>query len=458
MSVLQRRVVQVVCGALLSAAFAPAIIAKPLDIPVVYDTLPNGLRVVISEDHSAPVVTVGVYYGVGFRVEPQDRTGFAHLFEHMMFQGSANVKKFEHAKYVEANGGDLNGSTRLDFTNYYENLPSDRTELALWLEADRMTTLAVTAENLKNQQNVVSEEVRVNVLNQPYALFFWLDLWMNAFTNWHNSHNFYGDLTEIEAATVADCQTFYKTFYAPNNAAVVVVGDVQAADVRKMVTKYFGGIPAGPALPKYDLSEKPQTAEKRVSQTDKLANLPGLAIGYRIPEPSAPDYAAVVLLNRILQGDDSSRLYQKLVKEKEICVSWQSGINFLIGNEFNYNGPMLASTFAIYKPGHTADEILKEVDAATSEIAAKGVGEKELADAKVQFRSYFYDLIGTNFGKADMLASFALFRNDPAYIRTALEPFDKVTAADIQAAARKYYVPTNRTSVDRVPEAKGGAK
>src|SRR5256714_975669 len=220
--------------------------AKTVNVPVVYYKLPNGLKVVISEDHVAPVVTVGVYYNVGFRVEPKGRTGFAHLFEHMMFQGSANVKKFEHAKFVEANGGSLNGHTDFDYTNYFETLPSDRVEMALWLEADRMRSLDVTPENLKNQQNVVSEEVRVNVLNQPYGSFEWLDLNEQANTNWYNAHNFYGDLKEIEAATLDDVKKFFDTYYTPNNAVLVVVCDPKPDEVVKLVDKHFGGIPSRP--------------------------------------------------------------------------------------------------------------------------------------------------------------------------------------------------------------------
>jgi zinc protease len=449
---------RLLCGAALAALLAPPLAAKPLDVPIVYFTLPNGLRVVVSEDHAAPVVTVAVYYNVGFRIEPKGRTGFAHLFEHMMFQGSANVKKFEHVQHVEANGGDTNGSTRFDFTNYYETVPNDRVELALWLEADRMRSLDITLENLKNQQNVVSEEVRVNVLNQPYGAFYWLDLPMNANQNWHNAHNFYGDLTELEAATIEDCKAFFRTYYAPNNAVLAVVGDVDPAEVRRMVEKHFTSIPSQPAPPKADLTEPPQRAEKRVSQTDKLAALPAIALGYKVPEQTSPDYPAVVLLNNILQGGESARLYQRIVKEKELCVNWQSGINFGLGNEFNYNGPMLATAFGIYKPTTTADEILKEVDAAIADVAARGVTPKELADAKVQFRSGYYDIIESTFGKADLLASFTLFRNDPTLIRTALEPYEAVTPAQIQAVAKKYYVPQNRTVIDRVPEPKGGAK
>src|SRR4030095_1961726 len=257
--------------------------AKPLNIPVVYYKLPNGLKVVISEDHVAPVVTVGVYYNVGFRVEPKGRTGFAHLFEHMMFQGSANVKKFEHAKFVEANGGSTNGHTDFDYTNYYQTLPSNRVGTALWLESDRMRSLDISAENLKNQQNVVSEEVRLNVLNQPYQLFEWIELWKNAFTNWNNSHNGYGELDEINAATIDDVRSFFKTYYAPNNAVVTIVGDVDSAEVTKMVEKHFASVASHPAPPKADLTEPVQAKEKRVSQTDKLANLSALATGEHVP-------------------------------------------------------------------------------------------------------------------------------------------------------------------------------
>jgi predicted Zn-dependent peptidase len=192
----------------------------------------------------------------------------------MMFQGSANVKKFEHAKFVEANGGSTNGHTDFDYTNYYETLPSNRLETALWLESDRMRSLDISQENLKNQQNVVSEEVRVNVLNQPYQFFEWIELWKNAFTNWNNSHNGYGELSEINAATIEDVRGFFKTYYAPNNAVLTIVGDVDVADVKKMVEKHFVSIPAQSTPPKADLSEPAQSKEKRVSQTDKLANLP----------------------------------------------------------------------------------------------------------------------------------------------------------------------------------------
>jgi predicted Zn-dependent peptidase len=427
--------------------------AKALNIPVVYYKLPNGLKVVISEDHTAPVVTVAVYYNVGFRVEPKGRTGFAHLFEHMMFQGSANVKKFEHAKFVEANGGSLNGHTDFDYTNYFETMPSNRVELGLWLESDRMRSLDVSEQNLKNQQAVVSEEVRVNVLNQPYQFFEWISLWENAFTNWNNSHNGYGDLAEINAATIDDVRSFFKTYYAPNNAVLTVVGDVDVTEVKKMVEKHFAAIPSQPTPPRPDLTEPPQTKEKRVSQTDKLANLPALATGYHVPPQNSPDFPAMALLVQILQGDDSSRWYQRLVKEKELTLDLTGGLNYF-GNEFDYTGPMIMTTRTTYKPGHTADEIVREMDAVIADVVAKGVTEKELADAKVRYRSNFYSQVESSFGKTHLLSALALFRDDPQQINSLLTPFENVTAAQIKSAAAKYLVATNRTVIDRVPQAK----
>ena len=400
---MQRSLIKLLLLALAVTLSTSTLKAKPLNVPVVYYKLPNGLKVVISEDHNAPVVAVAVYYNVGFRVEPKGRTGFAHLFEHMMFQGSANVKKFDHVKFVEANGGNTNGHTDFDYTNYYETLPSNRVEMGLWLEADRMRSLDISEENLKNQQNVVSEEVRVNVLNQPYQFFEWIELWKNAFTNWNNSHNGYGELDEINAATIEDVRNFFKTYYAPNNAVLTIVGDVDPAEVKKMVEKHFASIPSQTAPPKPDLTEPAQMKEKRVSQPDKLANLPALATGYHVPAQNSPDFPAVALLVQILQGDDSSRWYQRLIKEKELTLDLTGGLNYF-GNEFDYTGPMIMTTRTTYKPGHTADEVLKEMDAVTADVVAKGVTEKELADAKVRYRSNFYSQLESSFGKAHLLS------------------------------------------------------
>jgi len=300
---------------------------------------------------------------------------------------------------------------------------------------------------------VVSEEVRVNVLNQPYQFFEWIELWKNAFTNWNNSHNGYGELDEINAATIEDVRSFFKTYYAPNNAVLTIVGDIDANNIKRMVEKHFGNIASQPMPARADLAEPAQTKEKRVSQTDKLANLPALATGYHIPAQNSPDFPAMALLVQILQGDDSSRWYQRLVKDKELTLDLTGGLNYF-GNEFDYSGPMVMTTRTTYKPGHSADEVLREMDAVIAEITAKGITDKELADAKIRYRSNFYSQVESGYGKSHMLAVLALFRDDPGQINSLLTPFENVTAAQVKAAAAKYLVASNRTVVDRVPEAK----
>src|SRR4051794_24477058 len=295
---------------------APAKAAGGFNVPVEYFKLPNGLRVALSPDHSAPTVTVAVYYRIGFRVEPKDRTGFAHLFEHMMFQGSQNLGKMEFIKLVESNGGVLNGSTRFDFTNYFELLPSNKLETALWAEADRMKGLAITDENLKNQQGVVGNEVKVNVLNQPYGGFPWLWMPHYANANWYNSHNFYGDLKDIEAAKLEEVQQFFKTYYAPNNAALAIVGDFEPEVAKALVTKYFGLIPKSvlPAMP--DLTEPRQEKEISGTREDPLANRPAIAFAYHMPARNTPEYYAMGLLDQMLVQSDDSLLYEELVKKR----------------------------------------------------------------------------------------------------------------------------------------------
>jgi zinc protease len=427
-------------------------------VPVVYRKLPNGLRVVVSENHAAPIVVVEVMYRIGFRIEPKDRTGFAHLFEHMMFQGSEHVGKFEHVSIVNENGGILNGSTRFDHTNYFEVMPSNALELGMWLEADRMRSLKITPENLKNQQNVVSEEVRVNVLNQPYAAFEWLGLPQKANTNWYNAHNFYGDLSEIEAATLDDVKKFFDTYYVPNNAVLVVTGDTTIDEVMRLAEKHFGGIPQHPLPPAPDISEPAQTAEKTFTESDKLARTPAVAFGYHLPERMTPDFFALSLLDPLLVGDESAKLYQALIKDKQIAAGVSGGFNYGLGNNFDYNGPMLYTFRVDYRPDLKGADVMKAVDEVISGVQKNGITEEELKQAKVNLRSGLFETLESQggFGRADLLAAFALYDDDPNRINTVFTQLDKVTAADVQAAAKKWLVPANRTSIDRVPEKKGG--
>jgi predicted Zn-dependent peptidase len=359
---------------------------KPFTVPVSYKTLPNGLRVVVSENHAAPVVVVELMYRIGFRIEPKDRTGFAHLFEHLMFQGSEHVGKFEHVRIVNENGGTLNGSTRFDHTNYFELMPSNALELAMWLEADRMRSLKITPETLKNQQDVVSEEVRVNVLNQPYGAFEWLGLPQKANTNWYNAHNFYGDLAELEAANLDDVKRFFDTYYAPNNAVLVVSGDTTPDEVMKLAEKHFGAIPSRALPPRPDISEPPQTAEKSFTESDKLARTPAVAFGYHLPERMTKDFFALSLLDPLLVSDESAKLYQALIKENQVASDVSGGFN-LLGNNFDYNGPMLYTFRVDYRPDLKGADVLKVVDKVISAVQEHGITEDELKQAKVNFRS-----------------------------------------------------------------------
>ncbi|RDC65430.1 M16 family metallopeptidase [Adhaeribacter pallidiroseus] len=425
-------------------------------VAVDYYTLENGLRVILSPDKTTPIVTTAAYYNIGFRNEPKDRTGFAHLFEHMMFQGSQNLGKMEFIQLIQKNGGVLNGSTRFDFTNYFEIVPANKLETILWAEADRMRGLNITQDNLKNQQEVVKNEVKVNVLNQPYGGFPWLDMPQYANKNWFNAHNFYGDLKDLDAANLEDVKSFFKTFYSPNNAALVVTGDFEPEQAKTWIKQYFGNIPSSQLPPKVDLTEPRQEKEQRFSKDDKLATKPALAFAYHMPDRNTPEYYAMGLLDQILLQGHDSRLYQALVQERGYSDAVTGGINSGLGNMFNYNGPMLWDGSLVHDNTVTADSIIMVLDREIKKLETRGIDQALLDLAIVKMRSSFYDQINElyGFGKADMLASFALFDNNPARINTLEAEFRKVTPELMQKTLREYLRPTNRTILTINPLAK----
>jgi len=439
--------VLICCALAATALAAPALkSADSFNVPVEYFKLPNGLKVVLSPDHSTPTVALGVYYNIGFRIEPRDRTGFAHLFEHMMFQGSQNLGKMEFIRLVQQNGGVLNGSTRFDFTNYYEVVPANQLETVLWAEADRMKGLAINEDNLKNQQGVVGNEVKVNVLNRPYGGFPWLDMPQYANTNWYNAHNFYGDLKDIEAATLPDVNQFFKTYYAPNNAALAVVGDFDPVEARKFVEQYFSSLPVSPAVAQPDLSEPRQEKEKRASKIDPLAKRPALAVAYHMPDRNTPEYYAMGLIDQLLVQGDDSLLYQELVKKRAFSGEVSGGINML-GNMFNYKGPMLWTVSLIHDSASKPDDIVNAMESVIAPLRTKPVDQALLDRALVKFRSSLYDDLGAlnGFGRADMLASFALFDDNPSRINDIEAQLRKVTPALVQKTAAEYLRSDNRT-------------
>jgi zinc protease len=432
---------------------------EPFTVGLSYHTLDNGLKVILSEDDTAPVVTVAVYYNIGFRIEPRDRTGFAHLFEHMMFQGSENLGKMEFIKLVQSNGGILNGSTRYDYTNYFEIVPSHKLETMLWAEADRMRGLSITSENLVNQQGVVKNEVKVNVLNQPYGGFPWLFMPQVANENWYNSHNFYGDLEDLDAASVSDVASFFSQYYAPNNAAIAIVGDFDSESALAMIKKYFAGIPASAEpieLP--DIAEPRQEAEKAEIHVDALAPRPGFAFAYHVPERLTPEWFAMGLIDQILLQGDDSLLHQALVKEAGMTDGVSGGINALLGNMLNYKGPMLWTASFIHDSGVSREDVLKVLDGVIEEFKSSPVDQATLDRALVKWRSAYYDQINSffGFGRADLLASLALFDDNPARINEFERGMIAVTPELIQATAIEYLRSTNRTTL--VLEAGGAEK
>jgi zinc protease len=409
--------------------------------------LDNGLRVVMSEDHTAPVVAVTVYYDVGSRNEVRGRTGFAHLFEHMMFQGSENVGKAEHFKYVESNGGSMNGSTHTDFTNYYEFLPSNQLELALWLESDRMRSLKITPENLKNQQEAVKEEKRLSYDNQAYwpALERMDEM---IFHNWASAHSTIGSIADLNAANIVDVKQFFDIYYAPNNAVLAIVGDMDSAQTESLVRKYFGTIPRQKSPPSVDVSEPDGVVKRKAVVDDPLAETPAIAMAWKIPARREPDFYAVALLKSLLLDGSSARLYQKLVKEKAVSLEVQGFFE-------ERRGPGQATVLTIHKSDVKSEDVEAIIEAEIERVKKEGVTATELNKVKNQYRlSRFisgsegeYTSFQTALGRALALAEFTLFDNDPSLINTEIDRYLAVTPDEVREVARKYFVPSNTASL-----------
>jgi predicted Zn-dependent peptidase len=324
----------------------------------------------------------------------------------------------------------------------------------LWLEADRMRALKVDDENLRNQRDVVKEEVRVNVMNQPYGGFPWLDMPPVAFRNWANAHNFYGDFADLDAASLADVQTFFRTYYVPNNAVLLILGDVNVADGFSLAEKYFGSIPAGPPPQFADPSEPQQVEERRGHVVEKFGTLPAMAVGYVMPPRRTPDWCAMALLDQALHGGRAGRVYRELVFEKQIAVEADGGVDDIFG----YDGPSQMTTRIFHKPEISSEDTLAAFDEIVRIMQEKGISDSELDQLKIKWRSdYFATLEGgrgghmPKYGLMHLLACFTLFDGDPQLVNTILDGFLAVTKEQVQAAARKYLQPQNRAIVFRKP-------
>jgi zinc protease len=433
---------------LLPAKLLPA---QQWKAPTSMKKLSNGLTVVVSEDHSAPTFGICVSYGIGFRLEPEGRTGFAHLFEHLMFEGTPNAPKGVLDRVIEGGGGTNNGDTRYDYTEYIETAPISALDPVLWIEADRMKTLDFSTKNLDNQRSVVEEEVRVNVMNQPFGFFYAIDLPGKAFDTYPNAHNFYGDFKDLDAAKIEDVKAFYEKYYTPGNAVIAVVGDVNPEEVYAKVEKYFGPIPSRPTPPKPQVEEPAQKAERRASETDKLSKVPGLAIGYRMPPRHSPDALAGAVAGELLHNGQASRLYQALVKDKQVALSVDGGVNWPLGTPYEFDGPTLMTSFIVYPPNVSEDQVLAAYDAAIKDLAENGPSQQDLDRIVAKMRSDIYGNLEIPIDRASALSHAVLFDGSFDSVYQLPEELSKVNAAQVKAFAAKYLVSTNRTIINRVP-------
>jgi len=413
--------------------------------PIQQFSLDNGLRVILCEDHAVPVVSAALYYDVGSRNEKTGRTGFAHLFEHMMFQGSENVPKAAHFQYIFNAGGTMNGTTSTERTNYYETLPASHLPLALWLESDRMRSLKVTQENLDNQRNAVQEEKRLRYDNQPYVNAF-LRINELIFKNPANAHSTIGSMEDLDAATIEDVQEFFRIYYAPNNAVLTVVGDFDSAEATALVRKYFEGIPSQPPPPPVDVSESEDVAQTQEVYDDKLAPAPAFVLGWKIPPRRTPDFYALSLAADLIFEGDSSRLYQKLVKGDESVVSIQGGID-------ERRGPSALYIFALPKPGEEVAAIREQI---FDEIRALRTSGPSAAEMEKLRNSLANDVVRgrqSTMYRAQRLAEYALYDGDPTLFDSEIDQYLAITPEQIRSAVERYLDIENRVVLDIVPAA-----
>jgi len=422
---------------------------KPLRIPIQEYKLDNGLRIVFSEDHSAPTYAISITYNVGSHNEHAGRTGFAHLFEHMMFEGSENVGKGEHMSLVENNGGNMNGTTTEDRTNYFESFASNQLDLGLFLESDRMRSLAVNQANLDNQRNAVQEERRLSVDNQPYGETSEV-LQALVYDNFANKHSVIGSMEDLNAATIKDVQEFFRIYYAPNDAVLTLVGDFQPAEALAKIKKYFGDIPAQPAAAVPDLAEPKQTAERRKTIEDPFARTPRLDIAFKTPPGNTSDVYALDVLSSALGEGQASRLYQTLVKDKELAVNVFCYVD-------EHRGPSTFNIVVLARPGKDLKEVEKAVYAEVERVKSEPIADWELEKIRMTNRRQTAQQLQSTLFRAYLIGEMASIYGDPNLINTRFDKEQSVGKQDIQRVAKTYLTEENRTVVTTLPKPKAEA-
>lgn len=400
-------------------------------------TLANGLRVVLAPDRTIPVVGVSVHYDVGFRSEPEGRTGFAHLFEHLMFQGSESLEKLAHFRHVQSSGGMFNGSTHPDYTDYFEVLPSAALERALFLEADRMRAPKITEENLRNQVDVVKEEIRLNVLNRPYGGFPTILLPPVLYQTFPNAHNGYGDFTELQAATLDDCASFFDTYYAPGNAVLTVAGDFELAYAQDLIQRHFGDVPVRPVPVRPSFDEPRPTAELRDEHTDPHAPLPAVAVGYRLPDPvgELDAYLANVVLSSVLSDGDASRLQRRMVHTDALVTDVSTSLG-LFGSPLDARDPDTFVVTATYTPDVATDRVLAALDEELERLAAHGPDAEEIARVTARWTAGLHRDNDRVISRTLAYGALELLHGQPRLADDLPELVARVTQEDVSAAAK----------------------
>jgi zinc protease len=405
--------------------------------------LDNGLRVIIVVDHTAPVFGIDVTYNVGSRNERPGRTGFAHLFEHMMFEGSENVGKGEHFILVLNNGGNMNGTTNEDRTTYFESLPKNQLDLALFLEGDRMRALAVNQSNLDNQRNAVQEERRVGEDNQPFGHAF--EVVDNlAYDNFAYKHSTIGSMRDLNAASVDDVKDFFRIYYAPNNAVLALVGDLDPAETLEKVKKYFGNIPSQPAPPPVDMTEPEHYGERTETIMDPLARLPLVALAYHIPAGNTPDNYAMHMLANVLGQGQSSRLYQDLVKEKQLATQ-------VFVQADARRGPSMFYVYAFVRPGVKPDDCEKAIVDDITAVQKDGITAQELEKARIGILRGQIQSRQSDLNEAMRISTDTVYFDDPNLINTTMDKYDAVTADQVKMVAQKYLIADDLAVVTDLP-------
>ncbi|MEO8070929.1 MAG: pitrilysin family protein [Acidobacteriota bacterium] len=442
-----RLLVAAAAVATLSGASAQDAVVRPTRFDYTMTTLPNGLQVVFLEDHSTPVVHLALWYHVGSKDERPGRTGFAHLFEHLMFKGSKNVLPDQHPSWITGIGGESNAETDEDTTVYWETVPSHYLPLVLWLEADRMASLGVSEDKFRTELEVVKEERRLRFENQPFGRLPEL-IFDHAFATHPYKHQTIGSMADLEAASIEDVRAFHDLYYVPNNATAVVVGDFETQDARALVEKYLGRVPRGKPVPRDIPNEPAHTAETRVSLTEPWP-LPAVVVSHHITYDGHPDAYPLHILGKILSDGDSSRLYRSLVYEKQEALA-------AFGEAKLIEHPNLFYAVAIVQAGHQPEDVIRDLQAELDRVKANGVTAEELNRAKRQFARDYILGRETVRQKALQLGHAVVIHNDIKTADGEFDLFQNVTLADVQRVARTYFTPQSRMVMTVLPGAAAG--